>query len=164
MWIVAKYERKNYSSFIQNLNKVLEGDLEIYNPMIKVKNNFNLKSSEKNINLLGDYVFCYSRKFRYKNFLTYNQYIKGLKYFLNGFSGCQKDITNFINKCRSCENKDGSISINFFELKINKKYKFNSGPLLNLIFELLEVQKKKLKILVGNKITKVDKRFLITQL
>ena len=37
MWIVAKYERKNYSSFIQNLNKVLEGDLEIYNPMIKVK-------------------------------------------------------------------------------------------------------------------------------
>ena len=55
----------------------------------------------------------------------------------------KKDITNFINKCRSCENKDGSISINFFELKINKKYKFNSGPLLNLIFELLEVQKKK---------------------
>ena len=45
MWIVAKYERKNYSSFIQNLNKVLEGDLEIYNPIIKVKNNFNLKSS-----------------------------------------------------------------------------------------------------------------------
>ena len=80
------------------------------------------------------------------------------------FLDVKKDITNFINKCRSCENKDGSISINFFELKINKKYKFNSGPLLNLIFELLEVQKKKLKILVGNKITKVDKRFLITQL
>ena len=36
MWIAIKYEQKNYLPFIQNLSKVLEGDFEVYNPMVKI--------------------------------------------------------------------------------------------------------------------------------
>jgi len=164
MWIVAKYERKKIDFFIKNLEKKLDGDLLIYSPSIKIKTHYKNKLIEKKIYILGDYIFCYSSKFVHKNIFNQLKFLKGLKYFLDGFSDSQKNITEFIKKCKDSENKDGSISSNFFDLQLNKKYKFNSGPLLNLIFQLIEIQKKKLKILIGNKITTVDKNILICPL
>ena len=164
MWIVAKYEKKKINFFIENLKKKLDGDLLIYNPSIKVKIYYQNKLIDKKINILGDYIFCFSSKFSDKDFFHQLRFIKGLKYFLDGFANSQNEIKKFINKCKNFENKDGSISSNFFELKINEKYRFNSGPLLNLIFQLIDVQKKKLKILIGNKTTTVSKDILVCPL
>ena len=42
----------------------------------------------------------------------------------------QTDIEKFIQRCTELEDKSGFISNNFFDLEINKIYKFSSGPLL----------------------------------
>ena len=60
MWIVAKYEKKKINFFIENLKKKLDGDLLIYNPSIKVKIYYQNKLIDKKINILGDYIFCFS--------------------------------------------------------------------------------------------------------
>ena len=39
---------------------------------------------------------------------------------------------------------------------ITKKAKFVSGPFTNMIFEVIEKQKNKLKILVGNVVTTIS--------
>ena len=39
---------------------------------------------------------------------------------------------------------------------INKKAKFLSGPFTNMVFEIIEKQKNKLKILVGNVVTTIS--------
>jgi len=46
----------------------------------------------------------------------------------------------------------------FFQAMIKKKAKFISGPFTNLIFEIIETQKNKLKILVGNIITTIPNK------
>ena len=58
----------------------------------------------------------------------------------------KKEIKEFIKKCRKSENENGFISADFFDIEINKKYKFNSGPLLNLIFQLIDPLEKTLKV------------------
>ena len=46
--------------------------------------------------------------------------------------------------------------IDFFKIMITKKAKFLSGPFTSMIFEILERQKNKLKILVGNIVTTIS--------
>ena len=41
---------------------------------------------------------------------------------------------------------------------ITKKAKFISGPFTNLIFEILEKQRNKLKILIGNIVTTIPNK------
>ena len=164
MWIVAKYEKKKINFFIENLKKKLDGDLLIYNPSIKVKIYYQNKLIDKKINILGDYIFCFSSKFSDKDFFHQLRFIKGLKYFLDGFYKSQKELKEFISKCKQSENKNGFISADFFDIEINKKYKFNNGPLLNLIFQVLEVQKTKFKVIMGDKIATIEKGFLFSPL
>ena len=61
----------------------------------------------------------------------------------------QKEIELFIDSCKSLENKNGFISKSFLDLNLNKLYKFKSGILTNKIFELVEFQKNKIKILIN---------------
>ena len=50
---------------------------------------------------------------------------------------------------------------NFFKLKKNTNYQFSSGILDKYIFELLELNKNKIKILIGNiKTTISNKNYL----
>ena len=83
---------------------------------------------------------------------------------MSGFYKSQKEIKEFIKKCKKSENENGFISADFFDIELNKKYKFNSGPLLNLIFQVVEVQKTKFKVLMGDKIATVEKGFLFSSL
>ena len=73
-------------------------------------------------------------------------------------------IKEFIEKCKKSENKNGFISSDFFDIEVNKKYKFNSGPLLNLIFQVIDVQKTKFKILISDKVTTIKKGYLFSPL
>ena len=43
--------------------------------------------------LLGDYLFCYHKKFENKNVLNSLKFTKGLKYFLNGFELSERHRT-----------------------------------------------------------------------
>ena len=85
------------------------------------------------------------------------QYLRGLDYYLNGYINDQIQIQNFINLCRKNETTEGSLSKNFFlELKI-KKAKFVNGPFVNLIFDIIENNKKQIKILLDNKSLLINK-------
>ncbi len=56
------------------------------------------------------------------------------------------------------ENESGYITQTSFETKINNYYKFSSGPFTQQFFKIISIQKNKLKILLGNCKTIVDKR------
>ena len=91
------------------------------------------------------------------------KFSKGLKYFLSGFIESQKEIEDFIHKCKNSENKEGFLSTNFFDLIPNGKYKFSTGPFADKIFKIINLQKNKIRILMGNiKTTIKEKEFLFT--
>ena len=161
MWVIAKYEKKKLNFFINNLKKNLGEDFVIYSPFMEVKSFVKNQIIKKKINILEDYIFCYSKKFSKKNTFNQLRYLKGLKYFLEGFFESQNEISEFIKKCKDSENINGAISSNFFELILNRKYKFNSGPFLNAVFKLVEIRKRKLKVLIGNKVTTINKDILV---
>jgi hypothetical protein len=78
-----------------------------------------------------------------------------LEYFLNGYNQNQNEIIKFIDHCKIFENEKGYLTQSFFKTIITKKAKFISGPFTNMIFEIIEKQKNKLKILVGNIVTTI---------
>ena len=164
MWVVAKYDKKKANFFLEDLKKKLKDKVVIYNPRVKIEKFHKNKLISKEFNILGDYIFCFNPKFENQKILNNLQFTKGLKYFLNGFYKSQKEIKEFIKKCKKSENENGFISADFFDIEVNKKYKFNSGPLLNLIFQVLEVQKTKFKIIMGDKIATIEKGFLFSSL
>ena len=164
MWVVAKYDKKKTNFFLEDLKKKLNDEVVIYNPRVKIEKFVKKKLISKEFNILGDYIFCFNPKFENQKILNELQSTKGLKYFLKSFYKSQKEIKEFIKKCKKSENADGFISANFFDIEINKKYKFNSGPLLNLIFQVIEVQKTKIKILMGDKIATIRKGFIFSSL
>ena len=81
------------------------------------------------------------------------KFVKGLSFFLNGYNLNQKEIVDFINYCKSFENSEGFIKALFFKRLITKKAKFISGPFTNMFFDIIEKQKNKLRIMVGNIVT-----------
>ena len=98
--------------------------------------------------ILGNYLLCFHEDFNKKSVLTSLKYCKGLKYFLNDIYSSQKEILNFISKCKENEDSDGFIKQTFFDFK-SDKYEFISGPFTNLIFTLLEENKIYIKALIG---------------
>ena len=162
MWVVAKYDKKKTNFFLQDLRKKLKDEVVIYNPRVKVEKFHKKKIISKEFNILGDYIFCFNPKFEDQKILNGLKFTKGLKYFLKGIYKSQKEIKEFIKKCKKSEHENGFISADFFDIKINKKYQFDNGPFLNLIFKVLEVQKTKFKILIGDKITIIKKGFLFS--
>ena len=164
MWVIAKYDKKKANFFLEDLKKKLKNEVVIYNPRVKIEKFHKNKLISKEFNILGDYIFCFNPKFENQKILNNLQFTKGLKYFLKGFYKSQKEIKEFIKKCKKSENENGFISADFFDIELNKKYKFNSGPLLNLIFQVIEVQKTKFKIIMGDKTATIEKGFLFSPL
>ena len=164
MWIVAKYDKKKANFFLEDLKKKLKDKVVIYNPKVKIEKFYKKKLISKEFNILGDYIFCFNPKFANQKILDNLQFTKGLKYFLSGFYKSQKEIKDFIKKCKKSENENGFISADFFDIELNKKYKFNNGPLINLIFQVVEIQKTKFKVIMGDKIATIEKGFLFSPL
>jgi len=73
------------------------------------------------------------------------------------------EIIEFINKCKISEDTSGYISEQFYDLKINSYYKFYSGPFTSSIFKIIQLQKNKIKILMGNLKTTVNKKEFLFQ-
>ena len=95
-------------------------------------------------------VFCYHHKFSNENTINQTNNIKGLNYFLKSYKYNQEEILSFINNCKSFEDKEGFISPAFFKDLLSNKAKFISGPFTNLFFDIIEKQKGKMKIMLGN--------------
>ena len=82
---------------------------------------------------------------------------------MDGLIESQDDIESFVQKCKDSECKEGFLSRDFFEIKVNKKYKFSSGPFTEKIFQIIDLQRNRIKILMGNiKTTIKKKEFLFT--
>ena len=106
-------------------------------------------------------MYFYYQGFEKKKYLLKLKFIKGLKYFLDGFQLFQKDIISFIDRCKEFENEKGFISQNFFKIEKFSKYKFSSGPFVGKIFQIIDLQKTKIKILIGNTNTLLSKKGLL---
>ena len=81
-----------------------------------------------------------------------------MNFILPFFNSSQNEIINFINKCKENENKFGYLSQNFFDLVINKKIQFKTGPFSKFVGALIEVQKNKLKVLVKNYLVSINSK------
>ena len=106
-------------------------------------------------------VMVYHKDFINPNTLNNLKFCRGLKYFLNGFIKSQQEIETFVEKCKASEDTSGFLCNNFYQLKINSKYKFITGPFTEKIFKIINLQKNKIDIFMGNvKISIKKKEFL----
>jgi hypothetical protein len=156
MWIVAKIKTKEMQIFKRDMLKKVGNEVKFYCPKIKYQRYFNNKVKKFEKFALDNYIFCYHINFSNLGFIQTIRFTKGLKYFLEGFNQSQKEIINFINYCKSYENDEGYLTQAFFKNIITKRAKFISGPFSNIIFEIIEKQKNKLKIMVGNVVTTIS--------
>ena len=158
MWVVAKVKIKNLVMFKKKLAEKMGSDVRFYYPRIEYHkyNGNKVKIFEKHV--LESYIFCYHENFKKACFINEVKFLNGLQYFLEGCNQNQNNIIKFINYCKTFENEKGYLNQSFFKSIISKKAKFISGPFTNLIFEIIEKQKNKLKILVGNIVTTIPNK------
>ena len=81
MWTVIKFDKKNQSLLEFDLKKTLGKDTKIYIPKLKIQKYKNNKLINKEICLLGDYLFCFNKKLEFKNIINTLKFSRGLKYF-----------------------------------------------------------------------------------
>ena len=162
MWTVLKIEKNKIECLKGELKKKLSNEISFYAQKFFTEKYFKNKLIRKEQNLLGDYVFCYHKKFSDDNTINELKFTKGLKYFLDGFKKSQNEIKNFIKKCKEAENERGYLTHSFLEIIKNNKYKFSTGPFSQLTFNVVNLQQKKLDIFLGNIKTTVkrDKYFI----
>ncbi len=158
MWTIIKFDKKNYNFFKTELKNKLSCDYVLYCPKILIHKYKNQKLIKKEYNILGDYIFCYDKNLKNKETLAKLKFIRGLKYILSGFSTSQEEIVQFIKKCKEFENSNGYITQSFFSLQENSRYKFASGPFINKIFQIINIQQNKIKILMGDLKTTITKK------
>ena len=158
MWTIIKFDKKKIGSFNQDLKLKLGNDYKIYHPKLLIEKFQKNKIIKKEFSLLGDYIFCFHNKFCNKEVIDQIRYFKGVKHLLEGFNNSQEEISKFIAKCKEIENKEGYITENIFKIEINKFYKFSSGPFTDKIFQLINLRKNKLSIVMGNIKTIINKK------
>ena len=163
MWTILKFEKRSLGLLKEDLKKKLGSDFKIYIPKIRIQKYKNNKLIDKEFNLLGDYLFCFHKNLESKSIINSLRFLRGLKYFLDGLVESQRDIEKFIEKCKESECEKGFLSREFFDLNINTKYRFSSGPFTDKIFHIIDLQKNRIKILMGNVKTTIKRnQFLFT--
>ncbi len=149
MWAILKIDHRLIHHLKTEFLAKLGDDVKFYMPKLRIKKFIKQKVLLKESLMLGDYLLCYHKNFSDKSIFTSLKYSKGLKYFLSNFINSQKEIENFINKCKQNEDKDGYIKQTFFNFKSSGKYEFISGPFTSLIFTILEENNLSIKALMG---------------
>ena len=157
MWVIIKFDEKKLSFLKEDFSKRLKGSFEIYRPKLLTQKYHKNKLINKELNLLGDYMFCFHEDFKNIKIINSLKYCRGLKYLLEGYKISQFDIKKFILNCKNSEN-NGYLSYKFYKLNLNKKYKFSSGPFVEKIFQIINLQKNKIDILMGNLKTTIKKK------
>ena len=158
MWVVAKIKIKNLNTFKKNLAEKIGTDIKFYNPKIEYHKYYGDKVKRFEKFILENYIFCYHEKFKKSKTVNEIKFLRGLEYFLEGHNQNQNNIIKFIEYCKTFEKKKGYLTQSFFSTIITKKAKFISGPFTNMIFEILEKQKNRFKILIGNIVTTIPNK------
>ena len=156
MWVVAKIKIKNLNTFKSNIAEKVGDDIKFYQPKLEYHKYFGNEFKKFEKFILENYIFCYHEKFKKYNYINEVRFLKGLEYFLEGYNQNQNQILKFIEYCKLFENDKGYLTQSFFKAMVTKKAKFISGPFTNMVFEIIEKQKNKLKILVGNVVTTIS--------
>ena len=165
MWAIIKIDINNLGYLRKDFKDKLGEEISIYSPKFIIQKYKKNKLTNKEFTLLGDYIFCFHKKFENPSMINSLKFSRGLKYFLCGYKQSQKDILQFIKQCKDSEDKDGYLTANFFKIYSNSLYKFSTGPFTDTIFKIISLQKSKMSILLGNiKTTICKKRFLFTPL
>ena len=150
MWLVIKLKKNCISDILKgSLRKLLVTDPELYSPKISrqiIKGN---KFYEKDQCILGNYIFIFHEKFKNNSFINKLNFIRGVDFVLKGFQYFQKEIDFFVNKCKKNEDQNGYLIQDFFVNTLGKKIKFHSGPFINFVSELINVQRNKISVLAG---------------
>ena len=157
MWIVAKYKSMEFEFLKKEFCKILGEKPKFYSPKIKYQKLINKKLKNFRKYLLQGYLICYHSDFVDQKILSKLKYIRGLNYFLNGCSLNQNEIIRFIDHCKKNEDSEGYLKQDFFNFSNKTRAKFVSGPFTNMMFEIIENQKNKMKILIGNKTAEISK-------
>ena len=150
MWAILKFDRKNFELLKNDFQEKLGDDVKFYSPKLRLKKFLKNRIYFKEINLLGDYLFCFHKDFSKMSVLNSLKYSRGLKYFLTNFLKSQVDINKFILKCKENEDDNGFIKFTFFNYELSKKLELISGPLTNLILNVLEENSQFVKAYIGN--------------
>ena len=156
MWAIAKIKKKELNSFRKKLIDEFGESIKFYSPKIQHHKYFKNKLKKFEKLILENYIFCYHEKFNKISTINKIKFLQGLEYFLDGHYQNQNEINKFIDHCKSFENKDGYLTQAFFKTMIVKKAQFVSGPFTNMMFEIIEKQKNRLKIIVGNVVTTIS--------
>ena len=157
MWVIIKFDKNNLELLKRELKEKLGNNFTIYSPKFFFQKYINNKLIHKEFNLLGDYLFCFHKNFNNQNVVNNLKFTRGLKYLLGGYVQSQEEIKKFIKKCKDSESTKGYLTQNFFELYVNSKYQFTSGPFTEMIFKIINLQKNKISILLGNIKTTIKK-------
>ncbi len=158
MWAIIKIDKKKLNLFKIEMIKRLGKDCKFYTPKIKIDAVRNNRKIEKSFFLLGDYIFCNHKKFYEKNIINELKSTIGLKYIIKNFFLSQNEISEFIDKCKKFENKEGFIKDTLFKIYINRSYKFISGALSGTLFKILELNKREINILIGDTKVTMDRK------
>ena len=157
MWLVIKYRKSEYSLFKHDIKKVLGNLPLIFRPKFKYQKIIRNKLQFFENHVLGDYLICYHKKFSNSQILTVLKSLRGLKYFLKSSQNNQKEIISFVNYCRDNQGQDGYLKQEFFEFSNIKKGIFLNGPFANMLFNVIENNKTRFKVLIGSVITTITK-------
>ena len=150
MWIVAKYKLKELETLKESFSKIIGDMPEFYIPRIRQEYYINNKLKNIKKNILSNYIICKHSKFKDLKFLNRLNNSRGLIYLLKDSNLNQNNLESFVKFCRSHEHSSGFLRQTFFEITKKTKAKFISGPLTQMIFNIIEDEGKKLKILINN--------------
>jgi|TARA_B100001059_G_scaffold236772_2_gene290140 hypothetical protein len=149
MWVIAKIHKNQEEIFKYHFNKKIV-NMRYYYPKIQTFKKFSNKIIKKNINLLGDYIFCFIPNL--SNFDTEKfKFIKGLNYFLKNCFFEQKNIIHFISICKNYEVNENNNTPIILSQTEHQKFKFLSGPLENLTLNLQKSTSNKIMGTINNK-------------
>lgn len=158
MWIVIKLNKNKLNFFKQDFKKKFKNECVVYYPTVLGQKFYKNKIIKKKLNLLGDYIFCFHESFSDIKNLNQIKFLKGVNFLLDGYLNTQEEIKRFIDECKSLENKDGHITQAIYKIEVDKLYKFNSGPFAEKIFRIIQLQKNKIDILMGDLKTSIGKK------
>ena len=157
MWIIIKYKTHEINILKKKISEILNDDPIYFLPQIKYNRIIKKKFKIFKKNILENYLICYHLKFIDNNILNLLKYSRGIDCVLDGFKNNQKEIKNFVNKCKIFEDKDGFIRHDFFKKENFSKGMFISGPFTNFVFDILSEQSDKIEILLGKYRTIISK-------
>jgi hypothetical protein len=159
MWIVIQYKKNKETDLISEIKKKINSNIEFYIPKIRYRSKKN-SINETEENILNDYMFVKSEKFQNKNFLNLIKYTIGLKSILNNFKVSQKNILDFLNKCKFHE-KEGMIKNSFFSFVEKSEFIFLTGPFYKKIFKIVNREKNFLSITINEMKIRISNKNLV---